>query len=301
MKSYSRVLAAVDFSKPAREAFEYALALSKQHGADLVAIHAVPLQHLFNSDGGKRLALASTLRQRAAEEGVPFIDRVQHGEPAATILLHAQSLGADVIVLGKHQRRGLDRFRTGSVAERVAARATVPVLLVPQRRQASTAGSSRHVAVAVDFSPGSYGAIEQAVALASKAGDRVTLLHAVPGFVSGVPRELYRYGAVEYQAHVVQDAERRLQLAVPVERETQAAIDTSVVVGDPTTAISRAIDSLGADLLVVGVSKRGAVSRTLFGTTGSRLLKVSRVPMLAVPAGAGGARQPERAALQTAA
>ena len=43
MKQFSRVLAAVDFSKPARGAFEYALALSKQHGAELAVVQAVPL------------------------------------------------------------------------------------------------------------------------------------------------------------------------------------------------------------------------------------------------------------------
>jgi len=37
----SRVLAAVDLSQPAREAFEYALALSRRHGAELIAIQAV--------------------------------------------------------------------------------------------------------------------------------------------------------------------------------------------------------------------------------------------------------------------
>ena len=44
MNQVSRVLAAVDFSKPARGAFEYALALSKHHRAELVVVHAVPPQ-----------------------------------------------------------------------------------------------------------------------------------------------------------------------------------------------------------------------------------------------------------------
>ena len=34
VKRFSRILAAVDFSKPARGAFEYALALSQRHGAE---------------------------------------------------------------------------------------------------------------------------------------------------------------------------------------------------------------------------------------------------------------------------
>ena len=81
----------------------------------------------------------------------------------------------------------------------------------------------------------------------------------------------------------MRDARRRLQLAVPVTRHTQAAIHLRVLLGDTTTEISRVVENIGADMLVVGVPKRGVVSRALFGSTAARLLRVSRVPILAVP------------------
>jgi nucleotide-binding universal stress UspA family protein len=68
-----------------------------------------------------------------------------------------------------------------------------------------------------------------------------------------------------------------------VKAQTSAAIHTRVLLGDTTTEISRAIDTIGADVLVVGVPKRGLVSRALFGTTASRLLRAIRIPLLAVP------------------
>ena len=43
------------------------------------------------------------------------------------------------------------------------------------------------------------------------------------------------------------------------------------------------IDGIAADLLIVGVPKRGMVSRALFGTTAARLVRRTRVPVLAVP------------------
>ena len=283
MIQFSRILAAVDFSQPARGAFEYALALSKRRGAELVVVHAVPPNQRFRWHARERLALTAELRLRAKQANVEFKDRVQQGDPAETILLHARSLHPDVIVMGTHQRRGIDRFRGGSVAERVAAKSMAPVLLVPQRRDTGTIRPFRHVAVAVDFSTGSDRAVEQALALASDSGDRVTLLHVVPGFSSGVPPHLYRYGIAEYQDQLVRDAQRRLQLAVPVKRNTPAAVHARVLLGDITTEIGRVVDSIGADLLVVGVPKRSAVSRALFGTTAARLLRVTRVPILAVP------------------
>jgi nucleotide-binding universal stress UspA family protein len=300
VQQFSRVLVAVDFSKPSRGAFDYALTLSQRHGAELIVVQAVPLNQAFGWHARERLALTAKLRRRADLANVELLERVQQGDPAEIILLHARSLRPDVIVAGTHQRRGIDRFSSGSVAERVAAKATVPVLLIPWRRRAARIAPFRHVAVAVDFSTASTRAVEQALAIASDAADRVTLLHAVTGSAPDVPLFLYRYGIAEYQQQLKRNAWRRLQLAVPLEQQTPAAIHARVLMGDTTTEISRAVDSIGADLLVVGVPKRGVISRTLFGTTAARLLRVSRIPVLAVPE-VGSAAQTESASLQRAA
>jgi len=281
---FSRILAAVDFSRPARGAFDYALALSKKHQAKLAVIQAVPIGELFGSEGRERLDLAAELRQRAADERVDFTYRVQHGDPADVILMHALALRADVIVVGAHQRTGFDRLVAGSVGERIAAKATVPVLVIPQTDPTSTEEPFRHVVVAVDFTPASEHAIEQAFAFARRPGDRITMLHVVDGSASGVPPHFYRYGGAEYERHLIQDARERLQLAALKKRRTSAIVHTRVLVGDPTTEIVRVADSVGADLLVAGVPKRGVVSRALFGTTAARLMRATPIPMLAVPA-----------------
>jgi len=301
VQQFSRVLVAVDFSKPSRGAFEYALALSQRHGAELIVVQAVPRNQAFSWHARERLALTAKLRRRADVANVELRERVQQGDPAKIILLHARSLRPDVIVAGTHQRRGIDRFSSGSVAERVAAKATVPVLLVPWHRRADRIAPFKRVAVAVDFSTASTRAVEQALAIASDAADRVTLLHVVTGAAPDVPLFLYRYGIAEYQQQLKRDAWQRLQLAVPSERQTPAAIHARVLMGDTTTEISRAVDSIGADLLVVGVPKRGVVSRALFGTTAARLLRVSRIPVLAVPEVGIASAQTESCFLQPAA
>src|SRR4051812_37717341 len=109
----SRVLAAVDFSKPARDAFDYALAVSRHHGAELIAIQAVATDETFARHARARLTLADKLRLRAEQAGIEISVRVQTGDPAEIILLHARSLRPDVIVMGTHQRRGLARLRIG--------------------------------------------------------------------------------------------------------------------------------------------------------------------------------------------
>ena len=283
MNRVSRILAGVDFSRASHDAFDYALGMSTRHGADLVVVHAVAPGRPFSWHAGARAALMERLRQEAAQANVALTERVQSGDSAEIILLHAWALQPDVIVVGTAQRSGIERLRAGSVAERVAAKATVPVLLVPRRRRTSATQPFRHIAVGVDFSPSSDRAIEQARALAIGPGDRITLIHVVPGFSSAVRPYLDGYAVVPYQDERIREARLRLRHAASVERASRIPIDTRVVPGDTTTELNRVVDTIGADVLIVGVPKRSAVSRAVFGTTAARLQRSVRVPLLAVP------------------
>ena len=154
----SRIVAAVDFSEPAGAAFDQALALSRAHGAVLTAVHAVPRSQPFRWRAKARAALITKLRQLAESSGVSFSVRVERGDPA-TVILHARSSSPDLIVVGTHQRTGLDRLRSGSVAERVAVQATQPVLIVPAGSTTALARSFGSIVVAVDFTAASNRAL----------------------------------------------------------------------------------------------------------------------------------------------
>ena len=279
-KRISRVLAAIDFSTPARAAFEHALAISRRHGAQLIVVHAVPADHAVGWQSRERLALTETLQQKAAVADVDILHRMQQGDPAAVILLHARALEPDLIVLGTHQRRGLARLRQRSVAERVAAKATAPVLVVPAEAPVALEASLCHVAAAVDFGPGSTRAIEHALSLTDQ---RVTLIHMVPGFRSGVPAHLHRWGAADYQYRLVRDARRRLQASAERKRHRAREIRVRVLIGNTAATIGRHADAIGAQLLVVGAARRGWWSRAVFGTTASRLQRTASLPVLTVP------------------
>jgi nucleotide-binding universal stress UspA family protein len=56
------------------------------------------------------------------------------------ILALADRIGADLIVVGTHAARGMERLLLGSVADKVIRGATQPVLVVPtlQDEQAAT-------------------------------------------------------------------------------------------------------------------------------------------------------------------
>jgi nucleotide-binding universal stress UspA family protein len=59
----------------------------------------------------------------------------EFGATADGILRCSKEFGADLIVVGTHNRSGLDRLFMGSVAEHVVRHSHIPVLVVPMREQ----------------------------------------------------------------------------------------------------------------------------------------------------------------------
>jgi nucleotide-binding universal stress UspA family protein len=283
MSQIARILCAVDSSAPARAAFTKALALAREHGATLTVVHAVPARQSFGWSAGKRLAGIAALRRAAESAGVPLRVRVQHGDPAGVIALHAAANEYDLVVLGTHQRTWGERFRQGSVAERVVSRARCSTLIVPMPRdegEASTAASFRNIVAATDFEQGSEPAVAEAHGLAAAAGARLTLVHVIRGIS---PRFVYQFAVPEYARLTADAAWRRLQDAIPPgERETET-LRGRILSGAPAAEILRVSSELDADLIVVGVSSRQTWKRKLLGATFARIAREAPCAVLAVP------------------
>ncbi|MDB4962808.1 MAG: Universal stress protein UspA [Myxococcales bacterium] len=136
------ILVATDFSEHADYALEQAAELAAQLDATIHLLHVVTIPAL----GGPELPLvhpqvmhdATLAAQRALDERVAsYRDKVSMGPPrldvgdARDVIDHAaEELGADLIVVGTHGRRGVRRFLLGSVAESVVRSAPCPVLTI---------------------------------------------------------------------------------------------------------------------------------------------------------------------------
>jgi nucleotide-binding universal stress UspA family protein len=280
-----RVLAAVDFSVPARAAFHHALALSRLHDAELTVVNAIPTDRPLKWDARERVRLMGSLGDAARAAGVRFKVSVQHGDPAGVILLHARARRADLIVIGTSRRSGFDRLRFGSVAETVAREATLPVLVIPPTagKASDWATPFKHILVAVDFGEGASAAVERALSMAN--GDsRVTLVHVVRGVPLGYSsRRVSHRMDSEYQRHLVRDAWRRIPEVIPSNARTSPRLHARIVTGDPSVEISRIAEEIDADLILTGVTPRGAIGRLIMGSTATRVIRTAGRPVLAVP------------------
>ena len=287
MIQLSRILCAVDFSGPARTAFTRALALGREHNAELTVVQAVPVTEPFASRGRTRRAHIAALRNAAEAEGVRLRVSVQHGDPVGVLLLHANARPFDLVIVGTHQRIGMGRLRQGSVAERIVQGVATPVLIVPAvsddggKASMATFGS---IVCATDFGSAANAALDMALSLAQKAGIRRTLLHVINGVSRESPmRQASQLTVPEFHRLLTEDAWRRLQEAIPPAARKSGSVHARVVTGTPSDEIVRIADEARADLIVMGVTTRGMIGRRFIGSTAARVMRRAGCAVLAVP------------------
>lgn len=145
MSRLRRILHPTDFSPASRAAFKRAVAMAKADRAQLLLVHvlAPPLpiagegyispnvyDDLENSARKYAQTHLSALQAKARKAGVKAVTLSLEGVVHEEIARAAKSKKADLIVIGTHGRTGLAEFFLGSVASRVAAAASCPVMTV---------------------------------------------------------------------------------------------------------------------------------------------------------------------------
>jgi nucleotide-binding universal stress UspA family protein len=140
----TKVLCAVDFSEPSREALHFAADLARQYDAELTLIHVYTIPGYTFPEGvmvaGPEVMndllqeidrSLESWKQDAIARAVKTVRTVSiQGSAAPEIVRFAEDRGVDLIVVGTHGRGGLAHVLLGSVAEKVVRKAPCPVLTV---------------------------------------------------------------------------------------------------------------------------------------------------------------------------
>ena len=140
---------------------------------------------------------------------------------------------------------------------------------------------ARLIVCGVDDSDVARAAVRVARDLSERVGTRLVLVHvalaSVPPGTSAAP--LARSKLVERERR---DAESLLAEQA-VEIGGGSDIERRVLFGDPAQALLDLARSEGADLLVVGSRKRGALSSALLGSVSAKLAGAAPCPVVIVP------------------
>ena len=138
-----KILCAVDLSDHSAEVAEYAAFFASKCGAEVEVVSVAPTLsqytgfkipqsdiHAFVGEivSGAQASMNGFVSQHF--EGVQATGEVMVGYASDEILAKAKKDGADLIIMGTHGRKGIDRILFGSVAEKVVKNSTVPVLTI---------------------------------------------------------------------------------------------------------------------------------------------------------------------------
>ena len=146
---YKRILVAVDGSSTSDAALQQALELARDKQARLRVVHVIDspydypdalygfvpgdleeLKQAWQKLGREILDRALAAARQAGVEPESALLELAGRRVSTTIVDEATRWGADLIVVGTHGHRGLDRLLLGSVAEGVSRTAPISVLLV---------------------------------------------------------------------------------------------------------------------------------------------------------------------------
>lgn len=134
-----KIVLAIDESRFSEAATEAVIAQYQQHGTEVKVLNVVDLPlPIPTSDAAafRELSLkhGQELVQRAerllSKAGYKTQTAVEEGDPKSKIIDQAKKWKADLIVMGSHGRKGINRFLVGSVAEAVSRHASCSVEIV---------------------------------------------------------------------------------------------------------------------------------------------------------------------------
>lgn len=292
-----RILVAVDSAGMAnagvgtllRRAHEQAQA----RGATLAFVHVVPrspeshtwfheshqlnmlaMQQFIHRAGD---ALRSAVLELRDDRIEIFLER---GEPYAEVVRQAEVWRADMVVVGSENQAGPTRGLLGGVAGRVVRFAHCPVLV------SRPVAAERLVFVATDLSDPSLPAIQAGAEEARVRGARLVVAHALDDAlteylaVAGAPFGISVPVPTPEVRHAMHEA--TLQLLRSAMSRYGVEGDAQVLEGGAVASIVGALESLQAELLVVGTHGRTGLARVTLGSVAEQLVRLSPCSVLAV-------------------
>ena len=138
-----QIIVPTDGSKCSKKAVAFAGSLAKKLSAKIHVIFVSETNfagpwyfYILDDVASKKIeqkgkAIADETAQSLRDSGVAQVEvHIREGHPGEVIADLAEHLRADLIVMGTHGRRGIERALLGSVAQEVANTTNVPLLLV---------------------------------------------------------------------------------------------------------------------------------------------------------------------------
>lgn len=152
--SFKKIMIAIDESDCSKVAASRGIELARLSGGTVYAVHVVPTAYLFPMDGDYFSSMGvnpywepvyeimyESLNKQGEQavnyvkslgemKRVPVEPVLLDGHPAEKLIRYAEEEGMDIVIMGTHGKKGLDRLLLGSVAGNLVRHSKVPVMVI---------------------------------------------------------------------------------------------------------------------------------------------------------------------------
>jgi nucleotide-binding universal stress UspA family protein len=248
--SFKNILLLTDFSEASQAASAYALGLARHFNAQLFPAHACDPMVLTEIEDHNLLDKIAENSEKQLTNLIKEKDVVAHplftrGMIETAFPRWIEENGIDLVVVGTHGRRGLQRLLMGSTAEFVFRNAQCPVLTVgPHVEVRPYSGfKADNILFPTDLGPHAEFAATYALSFAHEAGARLTFMHVIS------QDEAFQRDRTE----LTKERREKLAKLVPPDAELWCKPELRVEIGDPQLEVVGFAETERPDLIVLGL------------------------------------------------
>ncbi len=219
--------------------------------------------NVFEKEEEEATAHLKSVKARAEKEGVICeITLHEDMEAAQAIVEEARARNVDMIIIGRHGRKGIAKALMGETAAKVITRSPCKVLVVPKAAQIEY----RNILVATDGLTQAKAAVTETITIAKRCGSHIIALSAMRDETERAEAEKYANEAVE----LAQKEGVSAEAVTPIGRSFNVIVET---------AGGRAVD-----LIVMGTYSKTGVKKLLMGSSTEKVIGSTGCAVLVVKA-----------------
>ncbi len=236
----------------------------------------------YQRDEAIRLKEAANIRfidwaERLFEQGMEVGVYIQVGSLAAEVAKAVRKEEADLVVIGRSQKTGMEQFYAGSTVTELIRRLPVPVLVYkPVSESPFVTGTPfQRPLVATDWSPASLRAVDYLLELKPLI-EEIRMIHVVDeGAIEG--------SSVMNAQKTRKDVKERMEETCARFQAAGIAARSHVYVGDAEEEIEKAAKECQASMIVLGSSSKNLWVERWLGSTPRAVAEKSAFPTLLIP------------------
>ncbi len=264
-----KLLLATDLSDYSEGAVREAINLARKCSTELYAISVVEINPEYETFGTDVIekeekeiaAYFESLRTRASKEGVTCHTIMREsGEPHRLIVEEAEKKNIDMIIIGRHGRKGLAKVLIGSVASKVIGHAPCNVLVVPRAARVEF----RNILVATDGSGHANAAVSEALGIAKRCGSHVLALSSY------------------FLDNERDEAKSNLDNVAKIAKEAGISVEPLNPRGKPYEAIVETAGGMAVDLIVMGAYGKTGLKKLLMGSSTEKVIGLAGCAVMVV-------------------